>query len=267
MPQYKSLYPLACNPEMVGVYPAHVRSGAGHIYTDVLEYRVWCHPEQGAPNEFDGDDYYQFFTNYEDALFFSNNSLGAEPPVVLIRQNYWIVDQSDGQYIAYKGERLTEWQPQWLTPESCIQTEEELEQFYRLQQWPYPEHVKDNFYATPLMPSFNAYEYQKFPNYLGVSVCRCLLEKGLAARHISHVDGYWYVLCDKDLHDLTYADITEQDDIILVAMAELLQYQPDLTFLYDLENNHELDRLSRTDPWVITPWQDDDIYPDSPLIH
>lgn len=267
MPLYKSQYPIACDLDMIGVYPAYVKSGAGYMYADVLEYRVWCHPENGAPDEFDGDDYYQFFAHYEDALFFSNNTQGAEQPVVVVRQCYWAVEQSDGQYVAFKGERLTEWQPQWLTPDSCVTSEVELKQFYLRQGWKFPNIILQDFYATPLMPTFNAQDYQKFPNYLGVSVCRCLLEKGEVAKHVSHVDGYWYVLCDQNKHDLTYADISEQDDIILVAMSELLQYQPDLTFLYDLENNYELDRLSKTDAWIKTAWQDDDIYPESPLIH
>ena len=39
-------FPLAVDPERVGSYPVDAKSGAGYFYDDVLEYRVWVHPEQ-----------------------------------------------------------------------------------------------------------------------------------------------------------------------------------------------------------------------------
>ncbi len=109
-----SRYPIAMNPELVGEYPAMVKSGGGYFFDDVLEYRVWCHPERGAPDEDGGDDYYYAFETYEEALAFSKETPGAEEPLVLILQREWINEPSQGQFIPMKGERLTEWRVAWL---------------------------------------------------------------------------------------------------------------------------------------------------------
>lgn len=52
-----SAYPKVKDPNMVGEYDAQVNSGGGYVWDDVLEYRVWCHPERGAPNIEEGNDY------------------------------------------------------------------------------------------------------------------------------------------------------------------------------------------------------------------
>jgi putative acetyltransferase len=109
-----SRYPKAIDPEMVGEYPALSKSGAGYFYDDVLEYRVWCHPERGAPDEFEGEDYYYAFETYEEALEFSEATDGAESPLVLVRQREWINEPSQGIYLHERGERITEWQVEWL---------------------------------------------------------------------------------------------------------------------------------------------------------
>ncbi|VDH00110.1 Uncharacterised protein [Helicobacter pametensis] len=57
----QSPYPSAAYPEKVGIYPAHCHSGSGYFYDDVLEYRVWCHPERGVPDLYEGDDYFHAF--------------------------------------------------------------------------------------------------------------------------------------------------------------------------------------------------------------
>jgi putative acetyltransferase len=51
-------YPKAKDPNLVGEYPALVNSGGGYVWGDVLEYRVWCNPENGAPDTEEGNDYY-----------------------------------------------------------------------------------------------------------------------------------------------------------------------------------------------------------------
>ena len=61
-------YPEVLDPSRVGTYPALVKSGGGYVWDAVLEYRVWCHPERGAPDEDDGDDYYYAFETYDEAL-------------------------------------------------------------------------------------------------------------------------------------------------------------------------------------------------------
>lgn len=53
--------------KLVRTYPASAKAGGGYVWDEVLEYRVWCHPERGAPDEADGSDYYYAFATYEDA--------------------------------------------------------------------------------------------------------------------------------------------------------------------------------------------------------
>ena len=43
-----SAYPVAVDPSKVGTYPPDTKSGAGYFYDNVLEYRVWLHPDNGA---------------------------------------------------------------------------------------------------------------------------------------------------------------------------------------------------------------------------
>jgi len=58
-------HPAVFDPDLVGTYPATAKSGGGYVWDEVLEYRVWCHPERGAPDEADGSDYYYPFASYE----------------------------------------------------------------------------------------------------------------------------------------------------------------------------------------------------------
>jgi hypothetical protein len=109
-----SQYPTAINPEMVGEYDLFCHSGGGYFYDEVLEYRVWCHPEMGASDEFEGDDYCNAFETYEEALAFSESTTGAEIPLVLIKQYETINEPTPNTFIHTKEERVTEWQVQWL---------------------------------------------------------------------------------------------------------------------------------------------------------
>ena len=99
---------------MVGKYPAVANAGAGFFYDEVLEYRVWCYPGEGAIDEFDGEDYYYSFSSFEEALEFSNSTNGAQAPFVLIRQLEWINEIEPGQYKHEKGERIAEWSAEHL---------------------------------------------------------------------------------------------------------------------------------------------------------
>lgn len=108
-------YPDAIDPDMVGEYPALAKSGAGYFFDHVLEYRVWCHPERGAPDECEGDDYYYAFDTYNEALEFSKNTEGTEEPIVLIRQIEWINEPEQGVFVHQKGERIAEWRVEWLS--------------------------------------------------------------------------------------------------------------------------------------------------------
>ncbi len=60
-----SAYSLAVDNGQVGKYAPESKSGAGHFYDDVLEYRVWFHPERGAERLRGTDDYYVAFAQYK----------------------------------------------------------------------------------------------------------------------------------------------------------------------------------------------------------
>ena len=57
-------YPVAYDSSLVGTYPTVVSAGAGYFYDDVLEYRVWCYPDDGAEDLAKGDDYYFVFETF-----------------------------------------------------------------------------------------------------------------------------------------------------------------------------------------------------------
>src|SRR5690625_5372120 len=71
-----SNYPLVVDPAKVGEYPAEAKSGGGYFYDEVLEYRVWCRPWLGAPDEFNGDVYYYAFDSFEAAKAFTDGTQG-----------------------------------------------------------------------------------------------------------------------------------------------------------------------------------------------
>jgi hypothetical protein len=107
-------YPDAVDPDLVGTYPASASGGGGYVWDDVLEYRVWCHPERGAPDEEDGNDYYYAFATYEEAAAFSEDTQGAEKPLALVRQIEYIDEPQPGEYRHVKDLRVTEWPFEFL---------------------------------------------------------------------------------------------------------------------------------------------------------
>lgn len=108
-------YPKVYNENKVGEYPALANSGGGYVWDEVLEYRVWCHPEQGAKDLENGNDYYYAFSNYDDAYSFATNNEGTEEPLALILQREYIDEPEPGIYIHKQEERITEWPVQFLT--------------------------------------------------------------------------------------------------------------------------------------------------------
>ena len=110
----ESKYPLAIDPKKVGTYSALTKSGAGYFYDDVLEYRVWLHPERGATPLNGTNDYYYAFAEYERAMAFSITTAGSEHPLVLVRQLEYIDEPTPGHYQVVRAERITEWQVVWL---------------------------------------------------------------------------------------------------------------------------------------------------------
>ncbi|GGE89682.1 MULTISPECIES: hypothetical protein [Pseudoalteromonas] len=107
-------YPKVLDPNKVGEYAGLAKSGGGYVWDEVLEYRVWCHPHNGAPDLEEGSDYYYAFDTYEEALECSNDIPGAEEPLALILQREYIDEPSTGQYKHVKEERITEWPVQFL---------------------------------------------------------------------------------------------------------------------------------------------------------
>jgi hypothetical protein len=107
-------YPDAVDPSLVGTYPALAGAGGGYVWDAVLEYRVWCHPERGAPGEEAGNDYYYAFETYAEALAFSEQTVGAEPPLALIQQLEHIDEPEPGVYVHVKEPRITEWPVEFL---------------------------------------------------------------------------------------------------------------------------------------------------------
>jgi hypothetical protein len=102
------------SPNLVGTYPAPAKAGGGYVWDDVLEYRVWCHPERGASDLEYGSDYYYPFATYAEALAFSQRTEGAEAPLALIRQLEYIAEENPGEYRHVKEERITEWPVEFL---------------------------------------------------------------------------------------------------------------------------------------------------------
>lgn len=108
-------YPAVLDTSLVGTYPASTKSGGGYVWDAVLEYRVWCHPERGAPDEADGSDYYFAFATHEEAAAFSEENAGTEDPLALVLQREWIDEPEDGHYIHMRDQRITEWRVSFLS--------------------------------------------------------------------------------------------------------------------------------------------------------
>jgi putative acetyltransferase len=109
----KTNYPPAVDVSKVGTYPALTKAGGGYVYDDVLEYRVWVHPERGG-KDFGVGDYYYPFESYAVANAFSKKMKGAIEPCVLVLQRQWIDEPRPSVRKVKKGKRITEWRVSWL---------------------------------------------------------------------------------------------------------------------------------------------------------
>lgn len=107
-------YPDAVDPSLVGTYSPLAKAGGGYVWDDVLEYRVWCHPERGAPDEQEGSDYYLPFATYAEAAAFSESTQGSEEPLALIRQVEYLDEPEPGEYRHVKATRIAEWPVEFL---------------------------------------------------------------------------------------------------------------------------------------------------------
>jgi hypothetical protein len=107
--------PPVADPARVGTYPADAYAGAGYVWDAVLEYRVWCHPERGAPDLDDGSDYFRAFGTFDEARAFSRATEGAEEPLALVLQEEHIDEPEPGIYRHVKEPRVTEWPVEFLS--------------------------------------------------------------------------------------------------------------------------------------------------------
>lgn len=111
----KTRFPRAVDPTRVGKYPAVAFAGGGYVWDAVLEYRVWCCPAAGAADVDNGSDYYFPFSNYPEALKFSQSYEGADEPIALVLQREYIDEPKKGRYIHVKRRRITEWPVEFLS--------------------------------------------------------------------------------------------------------------------------------------------------------
>ena len=107
-------FPPVVDRALVGTYSSVAKAGGGFVWDAVLEYRVWCHPERGAPDEDDGSDYYLAFGSYEEALEFSRATAGAEQPLALVLQEEYIEESEPGTYEHVEALRVAEWPVEFL---------------------------------------------------------------------------------------------------------------------------------------------------------
>lgn len=100
--------PDAVDLERVGKYDGAAASG-GLVWDDVLEYRVWCRPSNGALDVEAGSDYYCAFASFAEAREFASSNPGSDEPVVLVRQREYIDEPKPGIYTHKRNERIAEW--------------------------------------------------------------------------------------------------------------------------------------------------------------
>lgn len=109
------MYPSVYDKSRVGKYPGLAKAGGGFVWDEVLEYRVWCYPSDGAEDLEGGSDYYYSFDDCEAAIEFSKKIPGAQEPLALILQREYIDEPQPGNYVHRKEERITEWPIDFLT--------------------------------------------------------------------------------------------------------------------------------------------------------
>lgn len=109
------MYPNVKDESKVGSYDARAKAGGGYVWDDVLEYRVWCSPHNGAEDAADGSDYYYVFADCEEAIAYSISTKGADEPLALIYQYEYIEEAEDGVFVHIKADRIAEWPIEFLS--------------------------------------------------------------------------------------------------------------------------------------------------------
>lgn len=98
------IYPDAVIPGNVGKHPASSQAGGGYVWDEVLEYRVWCYPRNGAADIEDGCYYYYAFVTFLEAKAFAEATNGANDPLALILQQEYIEELREGGVQAHQRE-------------------------------------------------------------------------------------------------------------------------------------------------------------------
>lgn len=116
-------FPKVLDASLVGSYPALAKAGGGYVWDEVLEYRVWMSPRDGAKDIADGDDYFRAFETCEAALQYASQEPGAQEPLALILQREYIDEPEPGRYEHIQQERVAEWPVTFLSrPRRCANT-------------------------------------------------------------------------------------------------------------------------------------------------
>lgn len=108
-------FPAVSDPARVGEYPPQACAGGGYVWDEVLEYRVWCYPGQGAQDLFEGSDYFYAFDSHLQAQAFADQTAGAQEPLALVLQREYIDEPEEGCYVHVRQERITEWPVTFLS--------------------------------------------------------------------------------------------------------------------------------------------------------
>lgn len=106
--------PAVLDVAKVGDYPALAKAGGGYVWDAVLEYRVWCSPSLGAPDDCEGNDYFYAFEAYDDAAAYAETHPGCKLPLALVLQREYIDEPTPGEYIHVREERIAEWPVEFL---------------------------------------------------------------------------------------------------------------------------------------------------------
>jgi putative acetyltransferase len=101
--------PVALDVEKVGSYPARAGAGGGFVWDEVLEYRVWLSPLNGAEDLADGSDYFYAFASADEAISFAAGHSGTSEPLALVLQREYLEETTPGEYTHVVEERVTEW--------------------------------------------------------------------------------------------------------------------------------------------------------------
>ena len=107
-------YPNVLDQSLVGTYPATAFAGGGYVWDEVLEYRVWCCPKNGADDLAEGSDYFYPFPTFGEANAFARITRGADVPLALVLQREYIDEPAPGDFRHMKQSRVTEWPVEFL---------------------------------------------------------------------------------------------------------------------------------------------------------